>query len=47
VLEKYPKTDAIFFGNDDLAAGALFECQRRSIKVPKQICKAYREEDDT
>jgi len=37
VLEKYPKTDAIFFGNDDLAAGALFECQRRSIKVPKQI----------
>jgi LacI family gluconate utilization system Gnt-I transcriptional repressor len=27
----------IFFGNDDLAAGALFECQRRSIKVPEQI----------
>jgi LacI family gluconate utilization system Gnt-I transcriptional repressor len=36
-LEKYPKTDAIFFGNDDLAAGALFECQRRSIKVPEQV----------
>jgi LacI family gluconate utilization system Gnt-I transcriptional repressor len=37
VLEKHPKTDAIFFGNDDLAAGALFECQRRSVKVPEQI----------
>jgi LacI family gluconate utilization system Gnt-I transcriptional repressor len=37
VLEKYPKTDAIFFGNDDLAAGALFECQRRSIRVPERI----------
>jgi LacI family transcriptional regulator, gluconate utilization system Gnt-I transcriptional repressor len=37
VLEKYPETDAIFFGNDDLAAGALFECQRRSIKVPERI----------
>ena len=37
VLDKYPKTDAIFFGNDDLAAGALFECQRRSIKVPEQV----------
>ena len=37
VLEKYPKTDAIFFGNDDLAAGALFECQRRSVKVPERI----------
>jgi LacI family gluconate utilization system Gnt-I transcriptional repressor len=37
VLEKYPKTDPIFFGNDDLAAGALFECQRRSIRVPERI----------
>jgi LacI family transcriptional regulator, gluconate utilization system Gnt-I transcriptional repressor len=37
VLEKYPKTDAIFFGNDDLAAGALFECQRRLLNVPEQI----------
>lgn len=37
LLERQPGTDAIFFGNDDLAAGALFECQRRSIKVPEQI----------
>ena len=37
VLETFSKADAIFFGNDDLAAGALFECQRRSIKVPEQI----------
>jgi hypothetical protein len=29
VLEKFPKT--IFFANDDLAAGTLFECQKRSI----------------
>ncbi|EGP05351.1 hypothetical protein AAUPMG_04849, partial [Pasteurella multocida subsp. multocida str. Anand1_goat] len=26
--------------NDDLAIGALFECQRRGIKVPKQIAIA-------
>ncbi|HEY5753486.1 MAG TPA: LacI family DNA-binding transcriptional regulator [Chthoniobacterales bacterium] len=37
LLERQPATDAIFFGNDDLAAGALFECQRRTIKVPAQI----------
>ena len=28
---------AIFFGNDALAAGALMECQRRKIAVPAQI----------
>ncbi len=37
LLEKYPNVDAVFFANDDLAAGALFECQRRKIKVPKDI----------
>jgi len=36
-LEKHPTIEAIFFGNDDLAAGALFECQRRGIKVPEQL----------
>lgn len=37
LLERHPETDAIFFGNDDLAAGALFECQRRAILVPERI----------
>ena len=37
LLEKHPEVDAVFFANDDLAAGALFECQRRKIKVPKDI----------
>jgi LacI family transcriptional regulator, gluconate utilization system Gnt-I transcriptional repressor len=29
--------NAIFFGNDALAAGALMECLARGIKVPKQL----------
>lgn len=29
--------DAIFFGNDDLAQGALLEALRHGIKVPDQI----------
>jgi LacI family gluconate utilization system Gnt-I transcriptional repressor len=33
----HPKIEAVFFANDDLAAGALFECQRRGIKVPEQL----------
>lgn len=37
LLEKHPEVDAVFFANDDLAAGALFECQRRKIKIPKDI----------
>jgi LacI family transcriptional regulator, gluconate utilization system Gnt-I transcriptional repressor len=37
LLEKHPEVDAVFFANDDLAAGALFECQRRKIRVPKDI----------
>jgi LacI family transcriptional regulator, gluconate utilization system Gnt-I transcriptional repressor len=28
---------AIFFGNDALAAGALFECQRRGVKIPQML----------
>jgi len=37
MLAKWPDTDCIFFCNDDLAAGALFECQRRHIKVPNDL----------
>ena len=37
LLERHPKTQVGFFTNDDLAAGALFECQRRSIRVPEDF----------
>lgn len=32
-----PETDAIFCNNDDLAAGALFEAQRRGLHVPDAL----------
>ena len=37
LLRKHPGVEAIFFANDDLAAGALFECQRRGIRVPDDL----------
>ena len=37
LLRNYPGVRAIFFANDDLAAGALFECQRRGIRVPDEL----------
>jgi LacI family gluconate utilization system Gnt-I transcriptional repressor len=37
VLLQQPDIQAVFFANDDLAAGALFECQRRAIQVPGQL----------
>ncbi len=39
-LATYPKLDGIFCTNDDLAIGALFECQRLGIKVPDDISVA-------
>lgn len=39
-LQQYPQTNGIFCTNDDLAIGALFECQRIGIAVPKQIAIA-------
>lgn len=36
-LHKHPDLDGIFSTNDDLAVGALFECQRLGIAVPTQI----------
>ena len=36
-LKQYPQIDGIICTNDDLAVGALFECQRLGIKVPEQI----------
>ncbi len=32
-----PDTDAVFCANDDLAAGALFEAQRRGLRVPESF----------
>lgn len=37
LLRQAPDTDAVFFCNDDLAQGGLFECQRRGILVPAQL----------
>lgn len=39
-LERFPLIDGIFCTNDDLAIGALFECQRLGIAVPRQIAIA-------
>lgn len=36
-LQQFPQIDGIFCTNDDLAIGALFECQRLGIAVPTQI----------
>ncbi len=37
ILERHPKTDAIVFGSDTLALGALMECHRRGIRVPSDL----------
>lgn len=37
LLAKAPDLDAIFCINDDLALGALFECQRHGIPVPEKL----------
>ena len=36
-LGRAPDADAIFCNNDDMALGAMFECQRRHIHVPDQL----------
>lgn len=37
LLSKAPDVDAVFCNNDDVALGALFECQRRNIRVPQDF----------
>ena len=37
LLKADPQTDAVFCINDDLALGALFECQARGIPVPERM----------
>jgi LacI family gluconate utilization system Gnt-I transcriptional repressor len=37
LMASHPQVDAIFFGNDDLAHGALLEAMRCGIKIPQQV----------
>jgi LacI family gluconate utilization system Gnt-I transcriptional repressor len=37
ILDEDPRTDAVFCTNDVFAIGALMECRRRRIAVPKQF----------
>jgi len=37
LLERRPDAEAVFCGGDLVAAGALFECQRRGIRVPEDF----------
>jgi LacI family gluconate utilization system Gnt-I transcriptional repressor len=37
IMERRPDVDGIFFGNDDLAHGALLEALRRGVPVPQRI----------
>jgi LacI family gluconate utilization system Gnt-I transcriptional repressor len=40
ILTDWPKTDAAFFANDDLAVGAVQECSRRGVAVPGALAIA-------
>lgn len=46
ILARAPSTEAIFFAGDVLCIGALFECQRRGIKVPKRIALANSDDSE-
>ena len=37
LMARWPRVTAVFSGNDNLALGALFECQRRGIRVPEDL----------
>ncbi|WP_413282496.1 LacI family DNA-binding transcriptional regulator [Vibrio sp. MA40-2] len=37
ILSQWPDTDAVFFVNDDMAAGAIMQCHRHDIKVGKDL----------
>jgi LacI family gluconate utilization system Gnt-I transcriptional repressor len=36
-IARFPDADAIQANNDDIALGALFECQRRRIRIPEDF----------
>jgi LacI family transcriptional regulator, gluconate utilization system Gnt-I transcriptional repressor len=46
IVETNPHVDAVFFAGDVLAAGALFECQRRGLAVPSRIAVAASDDND-
>lgn len=46
VVDTDPTVDAVFFAGDVLAAGALFECQRRGLDVPSRIAVAASDDND-
>ncbi|MEP3351108.1 MAG: LacI family DNA-binding transcriptional regulator [Marinomonas sp.] len=37
ILNLWPDTDAVFFVNDDMAGGAVMQCQRYGIQVGKEL----------
>ena len=37
MMDRHPDVDAIFCSNDIIALGALFEAQRRALRVPEQL----------
>jgi len=37
LMDAAPETDAIFCINDDLALGAMFEAQRRNLRIPQDL----------
>src|SRR3546814_13847197 len=37
IVTRRPDVDAVFCNNDDVALGALFECQRLGISVPERL----------
>src|SRR3546814_7398695 len=37
IVTRRPDVDAVFCNNDDIALGALFECQRLGIAVPERL----------
>jgi len=36
-VTRWPEVTGVFCGNDNLALGALFECQRRHVNVPGEM----------
>jgi LacI family transcriptional regulator, gluconate utilization system Gnt-I transcriptional repressor len=36
-MTRQPDITGLFAGNDNLALGAMFECQRRGIRVPEDL----------
>lgn len=40
LVERHPEVNGIVCTNDDLAIGALYECQRRGIRIPEQMAIA-------